>query len=131
VDEGRSEVIFVNEYTDFCKEAKIFCEKYELDESVEDLLAKTMKEKYEKEKCEVSNEHLAKECESLTQVYSNVRAREVSLTNSDSETIRYHKGWEVQKIEEDKGANRLFNRYKNKKYSLGDTYLLENKENQP
>lgn len=48
VEEGRSEVIFVNEETDFYKEAKVFCEKYELDESVEDLLAKTMKEKYEK-----------------------------------------------------------------------------------
>jgi hypothetical protein len=60
VGDGRSQVIVVDEATNIEKEADQFCKKYKLDSHVSELLANTIREKYESEMEQTLNESMAR-----------------------------------------------------------------------
>lgn len=75
-------MIVVDEQTDIRKEAQLFCEKYRLEEYVSDLLAETIRDKYELEKEERLSQSIAHQQNSLAELHSHPHAREVLINDS-------------------------------------------------
>lgn len=126
VGDGRSQVIVVDAQTDIEREAQNFCRKHHLEDYVSELLANTIREKYEMEKEEALSQTLAEEHQSVSELYSNPHAREVLIT-SEPETMRHNRVGEAgRRKSSEKGASRILrgSYYRAKKYSLADNYLI-------
>ena len=71
--------------------------------------------------------------EKLIEVYGNPHARPVLISSNEPNSECNRKSSEGSGGSAEKGAGKLLRGYhsKAKKYSLGENYLMENKENQP